>query len=210
MVNKKLVFIILGIVLVFSCVAIYIIKNKQDNKLELQKSIYNAYPTRLYYNDKKLDTAFLYWESAYVQLELLEKMGFSVSYEAIDPREIFGENYYNSYDVYGTITISDGVDRVLIMKTAETNGVERVFKNNNDVTVEIGSSIHLLTEKSITADIKRFMGSQYVNENNDLTVYLQKDKIYIEVKDLFKLFDNYTLYFDESKGYVYVTSENIN
>ncbi len=200
MLKKKHIYFSIFIILIVSYIFMYKVKDSSVEKNKGHQSIYNAYPTRLYYKGKKIDTTYIWFYSSYIELYTLEKMGFSVVYDLIDPVKTFGVGKYNPYDMYGTITISDGKDTVVIKQDLETNGVQEVFKNGEKIQM----TINFLTQQSVNSDIERFAESQYVRKDDDLTIYLEEDKTYINLKKILSLFDNYSIEYNELNGYVYV------
>ncbi len=198
MFSKKVTVMMLGILIISSTI---IYANENVGK----HTPFNAYPTELFYNDQQLDDAFIYNYKSYLPLRALsEELGYVVNFEAFDPEKDLDEgSYYHQYDVYGTFTITNGTDTVVIQRT----GRETILRNGIDVTYDF--DIKLIHWNHVKANLYASIAHGFTSKGDDLTRYLKENTVYIRLTDFANLFDGYNISYDKSTGRVYVSDVSI-
>lgn len=185
--------IIIGILLIISVLI---------NKKGKPRTPYNAYPTELYYNDVQVNDVYIFSEVCYIDIKTLsEVMNFDFECEPFDPVKNLGEGYFNPYDVYGTFTLSYGVNTVVITNTSSRS----LYKNGEDISRKI--HIQLINKELVDGNIEYALDHGYAKKNYDLKNYLKKDAVYISLRDILDALEyKYTITIDESTGNIYVYS----
>lgn len=154
----------------------------------------NAYECNLYYNNKKIDSAYTYDNTCYVPIRALaEEMGYMVTYEP----DKYIEN--TQYRMYGTIKISNDTDNVTI---CGTKGGYKVYKNEENVTYT--SNFKIINKAIVTANIEHYLKVGYLTSDEyDLNNYLKEDTTYIGLRSISELF-GCTVEYDKDTGNIYV------
>lgn len=194
--NKKKTIIIVALI-IWLLIYMSIITNKTGKA----KTPYNAYPATVYFNDVQLEDTYIYKDTCFISMEaLVEGMGFDFEYEPFDPVENLGEGYFNPYEVYGTFTISNDINTVVM---EHTDNKAYVYRNGENISKKI--QIKLINDVHVEGNIEWALERNYTTKDCDLKSYLKKDVVYVNLRGILEALDNnYRIDFDETTSVTYV------